>query len=165
MNVVDGRNGYTPPADYKAPDFVRQWSDSASRGADRIEQEREQRARDAQRDALQRAQDGQRALEQSSQDAQRAAGQAARDAQRTAEQIARDQGRAATSTAARATYDLNRVGEGAQRGLAYTHGSANDALLRRRAQCSWTVQHAPAQLPSHRALPMPASRGRRRRHA
>lgn len=139
--VVDGRNGYTPPADYKAPDFVRQWADTASRGADRIEQEREQRARDGQRDAEQRAQDGQRALAQSSQDAQRAAGQAARDAQRAAEQIARDEGRAATSTAARATYDLDRVGEGAQRGLAYSHGSANEALLRRRAQL-------PAQAPS-----------------
>ena len=148
--MSDGRNGYTPPADYRAPDFVRQWADTASRGADRIELEREQRARDGQRDAEQRAQDGQRALEQSSQDAQRAAGQAARDAQRAAEQLARDEGRAATSTAARATYDLDRSGEGAQRGLAYSHGSANDALQRRRAQ-------TPAQAPSQAHSPEPGS--------
>lgn len=145
--VVEGKNGYTPPADYRAPDFVRQWSDSATRGADRIEQEREQRTRDGERDAAQRAQDGQRALEQSSQDAQRAAGQAARDAQRAAEQLARDEGRAATSTAARATYDLDRSGEGAQRGLAYSHGSANDALLRRRAQLPTQAQ-APSSAPA-----------------
>ncbi|PPG43106.1 hypothetical protein [Pseudoclavibacter sp. RFBA6] len=146
--MVEGRNGYTPPADYRAPDFVRQWSDSATRGADRIEQEREQRTRDGERDAAQRAQDGQRALEQSSQDAQRAAGQVARDAQRAAEQLARDEGRAATSTAARASYDLDRSGEGAQRGLAYSHGSANDALLRRRAQ-------PPTQAPSSAPTPHP----------
>ncbi|PPG22747.1 MULTISPECIES: hypothetical protein [unclassified Pseudoclavibacter] len=128
--MVESKNGYTPPADYKAPDFVRQWADTASRGADRIEQEREQRARDAERAAAQRAQDGQRALDQTSQDAQRSAGQSARDAQRAAEQLARDEGRAATSTAARATYDLDRVGEGAKRGLAYTHGGSQDALRR-----------------------------------
>lgn len=147
--MVESRNGYTPPADYRAPDFVRQWADTASRGADRIEQEREQRARDGQRDAEQRAQGGQRALAQSSQDAQRAAGQVARDAQRAAEQLARDEGRAATSTAARATYDLDRVGEEAQRGLAYSHGSANEALLRRRA-------HLPSEAPAPVAAPSPA---------
>lgn len=128
--MVESKNGYTPPEDYRAPDFVRQWSDTASRGADRLEQEREQRVRDAERAAAQRAQDGQRALDQTSQDAQRSAGQSARDAQRAAEQLARDEGRAATSTAARATYDLDRVGEGAKRGLAYTHGGSQDALRR-----------------------------------
>lgn len=128
--MVDSRNGYTPPADYRAPDFVRQWSDAATRGADRIEQEREQRTRDGERDAAQRAQDGQRALEQSASDAQRAAGQAARDADRSAQQLALDAERSATSTAARATYDFDRSGEGAQRGLAYSHGSSNSALQR-----------------------------------
>lgn len=146
----DGKNGYTPPADYRAPDFVRQWSDSASRGADRIEQEREQRTRDAERDAAQRALDGQRAVGQSAQDAQRTAEQAARDAERNAQQLARDTERSTTSTAARATYDLDRSGEGAQRGLAYSHGSAGDALRRSQAP-ALSPAPVPAAVPAARA--------------